>query len=101
MIYYLCETNDTMGIVIGQDANSHLSAKSDLCPSLWVLKFDVEVFRIFWEVIINDIYRDFQLLDTRVEYQLSKTFSDNTQKICVKKMCKNKSRTMTFKLCNS
>lgn len=58
MLFYLCEANDPVGIIIGNNANRHLTIKSNLCSSFGVLQFDGEVFHILWEVIINYIYRD-------------------------------------------
>ena len=45
-----------MGIIVGWDNNSHLTTKSNLCPTLWILQADMEILLYLRDVIIYDVH---------------------------------------------
>lgn len=61
-----------MGIIVGRDNYSHLTTKSNLSPTLWILQADLEVFLNLRNVIIYDIHRDLKLAVTWCKVQLTK-----------------------------
>lgn len=62
-----------MGIIVGWDDDSHLTTKSNLRPSLWILQDDLEELLLLRYVIIYDIHCYLKLADTWCKAQLAKT----------------------------
>lgn len=53
---YLSKADDSMGIIVGWNNDSHLTTKSNLSPTLWILQTDLKVLLLLRYVIIYDIH---------------------------------------------
>lgn len=53
---YLSKADDSMGIVVGWDKDSHVTTKSNLSPALWILQTDVEVLLLLRDVIVYNVH---------------------------------------------
>lgn len=69
---YRRKANDSMGIIVGWDNDSHLTTKSYFCSTLWIFQADIEVLSHLWDVIVNDIHCYFQLTVTGCKVQLTR-----------------------------
>lgn len=76
---YFCKPNDTMGIIIGWDNYGHLTTKSNLSPTLWILQVNLERLLDLRDVIINDVHCNLQLSVTWCKVQHSKTESEEME----------------------
>lgn len=45
-----------MGVIVGWDNDSHLTTKSNLSPTLWILQADLEVLLLLGDVIIYNVH---------------------------------------------
>lgn len=70
---YLSKADDSMGIIIGWNNNSHLTTKSNLSPTFWILQDDLEILLYLRDVIIYDVYCYLLLTVTWCKVQLPKT----------------------------
>lgn len=77
---YLSETDDSMGIVIGWDNDSHLTTKSNLSPALWILQTDLEVLLLLGDVIVYDVHCYLKLAVTWCKVQLPETEHEKLKK---------------------
>ena len=53
---YLSKADDSMGIIVGWDKDSHLTTKSNLSPTCWILQADVEVLLLLRNVVIYNVH---------------------------------------------
>lgn len=70
---YLSKAYDSMGVIIGWDEHSHLTAKANLSPALRVLQADPEVLLLLRDVVINDVHGYLQLAVARRKAQFAIT----------------------------
>lgn len=70
---YLSKADDSMGIIVGWNNDSHLTTESNLSPTLWILQADLEVLLLLWDVIIYDVHCNLKLTVTGSKVQLPKT----------------------------
>lgn len=68
-----------MGIIVGWDYDTHLTTKSNLCPTLRVFQADLEMLLLLRDVIIDDVNCYLQLTVPRSKVQLPKTSLNKRQ----------------------
>lgn len=77
---YLSEANDSMGVIVDWNDNSHLTTKANLSPALRVLQADPEVLFFLRDVVIYDINCYLQLAITWCKVQLAITVCQKLSK---------------------
>lgn len=70
---YLSKADDSVGIIIGWDNYFHLTTKSNLSSTFWILQPDQELLLHLRDVIIYDVQGYLQLTITWRKVQLPKT----------------------------
>lgn len=72
-----------MGIVIGWDKDSHLTTKSNLSATFWILQVDMEILLHLRDVIVYNVHCYLELAVTWRKVQLPKTACVKTNVTCM------------------
>lgn len=68
---YLGECYNPVGIIVGENSDSHVTTDANLCSPFWILQLDSEGFFFFWNCVVQDVYCYYCFFVARFKYQFT------------------------------